>query len=97
MKFRVMGQNRETGARATMEFEAESKATAERKATQAGMSVHRVEDISDGSAPKAGIVAGGTGGARTGVHPLIKLLAVVIVLAAVIYFLWPRLRHLLGR
>ena len=48
MKFKVIGSSRETGARMTLEFEAESKAAAERKATQSGMSVNRVEDITDG-------------------------------------------------
>ena len=48
MKFQVIGQNRASGARMTLEFEAESKAAAERKATIQGMSVHRVIDISDG-------------------------------------------------
>jgi hypothetical protein len=32
MKFQVIGQNRDTGARMTLEFQAESKAAAERKA-----------------------------------------------------------------
>ena len=48
MRFRVVGANRQTNARMILEFEAESKAAAERKATQAGMSVTRVEDITDG-------------------------------------------------
>jgi hypothetical protein len=53
MKFLVIGQNRDTGARMSLEFEAESKAAAERKATQQGMSVHRVQDITDGYPPQA--------------------------------------------
>ena len=48
MKFKVIGSSREKAARMTLEFEAESKAAAERKATQSGMSVNRVEDITDG-------------------------------------------------
>jgi glycine cleavage system H lipoate-binding protein len=43
MKFRVIGSSKETGARMTLEFEALSKAAAERKAQQAGMAVNRVE------------------------------------------------------
>jgi hypothetical protein len=45
MKFRVTGSNKDNGARMTLEFEADSKAAAERKATQSGMSVNRVENI----------------------------------------------------
>lgn len=47
MQYRVVGQNRDTGARQTMEFDADSKAAAERKATQAGMTVTRVEVVND--------------------------------------------------
>ena len=48
MRFKVSGANKETGARMVLEFEAESKGAAERKAMQQGMSVNRVEDISEG-------------------------------------------------
>jgi len=48
MRYHVIGQNRDTGARMSLEFDAESKAAAERKAAQQGMSVHRVEDVTDG-------------------------------------------------
>ena len=48
MKFKVIGSNRDTGARMVLEFEAESKAAAERKATQSGMNVNSVQDISGG-------------------------------------------------
>jgi len=94
MKFVVVGQNRTTGARMSMEFEAESKAAAERKATQSGMSVNRVEDITDGyvakayDAPLRKRKGGGVGG-------LIKLLFVLAILAAAAYFLWPRVQHML--
>ena len=96
MKFVVVGQNRATGARMSMEFEAESKAAAERKATQAGMSVNRVEDITDGyvgkahDAPLRKRKSGGMGG-------LIKLLVILVILAAAAYFLWPRIQHMLNR
>lgn len=53
MKYRVVGQNRDSGARQTLEFESDSKAAAERKAQQAGMNVTRVEVVTDdgGSEP----------------------------------------------
>lgn len=96
MKFVVVGQNRTTGARMSMEFEAESKAAAERKATQAGMSVNRVEDITDGyvakayDAPLRRKKSGGIGG-------LIKLLLILAIIAAAVYYLWARVQHMVHR
>ncbi len=95
MKFRVIGANRETGARMSLEFEAESKAAAERKATTAGMSVTRVEDISDGhvahaSAPRASRRGSGGGGK-------FFFLFLLIALAAAAWYFWPKLQHLMHR
>ena len=45
MKFQVIGASRDTGARMTLEFEAESKAAAERKAAQQGMEVRSVREV----------------------------------------------------
>ena len=96
MKFVVVGQNRSTGARMSMEFEAESKAAAERKATQSGMSVNRVEDITDGyvakayDAPLRKRKSGGMGG-------LFKLVIVLAIIAAAAYFFWPQVQHILHR
>jgi len=53
MKFQIIGENRDTGARMTLELEAESRAAAERKANAQNMRVHRVIDISEGEAPTA--------------------------------------------
>jgi hypothetical protein len=53
MKFKVTGQNKDTGARQTMEFEAGSKGSAERKATQAGMDVQHCEQLTDSPAEDA--------------------------------------------
>jgi hypothetical protein len=82
MKFQVIGQNRYTGARMTLEFEAESKAAAERKANGQGMAVHRVVDISDGHVPmahepnpKAGNVYRSGGGKLKGIIILLILVA----------------------
>lgn len=96
MKFVVVGQNRTTGARMSMEFEAESKAAAERKATIAGMSVNRVEDITDGYAAKA-YDAPIRRRKSGGIGRLIKLMAVLAILAAVAYFVWPQIQRLLHR
>jgi hypothetical protein len=87
MKYQIIGQNRESGARMTLEFEAESKAAAERKATLQGMSVHRVVDISDGHGamsqapdPRAGVIYQSGGG------KLKKVILILIVLAVAWYF-----------
>jgi hypothetical protein len=50
MKFLVTGQNRDTGARQTLEIAAESRGAAERKATSAGMTVNRVEAVEEDAA-----------------------------------------------
>jgi len=94
MKYRVIGANRDTGARMILEFEAESKAAAERKASQSGMSVNRVEDITDGNVAHASPGAvrrrGGSGGS------LIRLVILVGIAAAAFwwFYLRPRGFHL---
>lgn len=95
MKFQVIGSNRETGARMMLEFEAESKAAAERKATQSGMSVNRVVDISDGypayaDAPYPARRRSGGGG---------RLLSLIVLAATVVavWHFWPQIRHMIHR
>ena len=95
MKFVVVGQNRTTGARMSMEFEAESKAAAERKATQAGMSVNRVEDITDGYVAKAHEPLPRK--RKSGLGGLVKLVLFVAIVAAAAYYFWPKIQHLLHR
>ncbi len=90
MKFQVLGQNRESGARMTLEFEAESKAAAERKATLQGMSVHRVVDITDGHPPMSY-----TRPVMRRRGSKFKFLVIVIALAALIWYFWPAIsKHL---
>ncbi len=48
MKYRCSGSNHETGARMTMELEAQSKAAAERKAAHSGMNVNHTEAVLEG-------------------------------------------------
>lgn len=62
MKYLVVGQNRDTGARMSLEFEAESKGAAERKAAKAGMDVHHVTEVT-GSSPAAAATATSGGAA----------------------------------
>jgi hypothetical protein len=95
MKYRVMGSNRDTGARMILEFEAESKAAAERKATQSGMSVNHVQDVSDGyagtaSEPRTSSRRGGSG------FPLGKAVVLLAAAIAIIYF-WTEIRQFVGR
>ena len=79
-----------------LEFEAESKARAEQKATQQGMSVNHVEDITDGhvahtTEPRHRTV-------RRGKMPLIlRLVLLVVILALIWYFFGPMLRGMFGR
>ncbi len=96
MRYRVIGANKDTGARQVQEFEAESKAAAERKALQSGMTVSRVEDITDGYATHA-IETGSTNRRAHGMHPVVKLLIILVILGAAVYFAWPYLRGLINR
>jgi hypothetical protein len=94
MKFKVIGSSRETGARMTLEFEAESKAAAERKATHSGMSVNRVEDVSDGYVAHAMEARATT---RRGGGGKLKFLIFLIIVAASAWYFWPHLRHFVHR
>jgi len=87
MKFRVIGANKDTGARMVLEFEAESKGAAERKALQQGMSVNRVEDISEGSVGHASDPSETARRARTGMHPIVKTIIFVVILV-VAWYVW---------
>src|SRR4051812_46405508 len=86
MKFRVIGANRETGARMTLEFEAESKAAAERKASQSGMSVNRVENISEGSVGHADEPTSRRRGRGDGSFGLLIRFIILIGLAAAAFW-----------
>lgn len=87
MKFKVMGQNRDTGARQVLEFEAESKGAAERKALQAGITVNKVEDITDGEVNHTGVTPGGKMRSGGG-GGLFKTLIILAIVVAGAFFLW---------
>ena len=87
MKYKVTGAHRGTGARMSLEFEADSKAAAARKAARAGMAVHRVADADEGIIDREATL--GTGGRRTGLHPVVKLIALIAALAALWFFVVP--------
>src|ERR1700678_2487786 len=85
MKFQVIGSSRTTGARMMLEFEAESKAAAERKANQQGMAVNRVMDISDGYAGVASDPNPGAGRRRRK-RGMLKYVILLIIVAVVLYY-----------
>ena len=97
MRYKVVGQNRDTGARMTLEFEAESKGAAERKAAQAGMDVHHVADVTSGHEEHARPAEGYRGPVRSRGGGLFRLVLLVILVAAVVWFFWPQIRGIVGR
>ena len=98
MRFKVVGQNRDTGARMSLEFESESKAAAERKAAQAGMSVHHVTDVTDGHAGHSpGTNPAYRGPVKTRSGGLLKLIVLLVILAALAYYFLPQIRGMINR
>lgn len=105
MKYVVVGQNRDTGARMSLEFEAESKGAAERKATQAGMSVRHINEVTDahpvdGGSPASPSHAPSTPARdyrpirQSGSGGLIKLLVLAAIVAVAAWYFWPQIRSL---
>ncbi|HTL31205.1 MAG TPA: hypothetical protein VL282_18375 [Tepidisphaeraceae bacterium] len=101
MQFKVTGSNKDTGARMALEFEAESKAAAERKAIQQGMVVNRVQEMSEHAAEEARQAKRdahrGEPIEKSKLPILITLLIILAVVAGVIYFVWPRIQALMGK
>ena len=80
----------------SLEFEAESKAAAERKATQAGMSVHRVEDVTSGYPAKSNAPNPRAGRFRSRRRRL-PLFFIGVVLGILIWYFRASIMHLLPR
>ena len=102
MQFKVTGSNKDTGARMVLEFEAESKAAAERKAIQSGMVVNRVQELSEHEAEmerQAAIREAHRGEpvAKSKLPGLITLLLVLAIAAAVVFFIWPRIQAVMNK
>lgn len=91
MKYRVTGQNRDTGARMLLEFEADSKAGAERKASQSGMYVTAIQAVGGPSEVDAGsdYTTQRSRSRRMRLWPGV-LLVIVLILA---YVYWDRIAH----
>lgn len=92
MQWEVTGQNRDTGVRMTLQFEANSKAAAERKAASAGMYVNHVAMVGGGELPGASVRAAKGGG---GLGKLV-LLVVVVAIAAGVYLFRAKIRAAIG-
>src|SRR5690348_9814105 len=101
MQFKVTGSNRDTGARMVLEFEAESRAAAERKAIQSGMTVNRVQELSEHEAEMARQekreAHRGEPVEKSKLPGLITLLLVLAVIAAVLYFVWPKIQAVMNK
>jgi hypothetical protein len=100
MKFRVTGSNRDTAARMTLEFEAENRAAAERKAVQSGMVVNHIQDITepeDAEQPHPHATHRGEPINTGAGSKMLAMLIFLIVAAAIVWFFWPKIRALIGR
>ncbi len=95
MKYRIVGQNRDSGARMMLEMEAESKAAAERKALSQGMTVNHVEDITNGYSPKASAPNPRAGRRNEGGAGKFVALLLIVVVAILIFMYRNAIRHAL--
>jgi hypothetical protein len=98
MKYRVIGSNKDTGARMTLEFECESRARAEQKAAQQGMQVNRIEDVTNGEVdhalePRSRRVVADTGPGK--LPAFIKIGLFVLAVGALVYYFWPKIQTIM--
>lgn len=94
MQYQVTGSNRETGARMTLQFEADSRAAAERKAAGQGMDVRRVDELTD-AGEAVGVPQRSRRSSGGGMGRLLTFLLLVAFIAAAAVYFWPRLRGVL--
>jgi hypothetical protein len=92
MKYHVTGVNHDTGARMTLDFEASSKADAERKAIKAGMEVQHAHEIHEDDARPAQTHAAHRGEDAGETGALIKLIVILALVAIAAYLLWGKIR-----
>jgi len=97
MKYHVSGINHDTGARMTLDCEASSKADAERKATKAGMEVHRAQEMSENGATPAHERHSHRGEDDGDSGRFIKLLVLVVIVAIAVFFFWGKIRGFFRR
>jgi hypothetical protein len=99
MKYHVTGINHGTGARMSLDFNATSKAAAQKKAGSAGMDVQHIEEITNGEQPHHEHHSHrgedlGSGGASA---LLVKLVILLAILALLAWWLLPKIRAMLHR
>lgn len=96
MLYKLTGTNRDTGARMILEFEANNRAAAERKATQSGMGeVLHCEQMRDPNAPQVERRTHRGEYEAAGPGRLIGWAVVLMIILVAIVILWPRIRSLL--
>ncbi len=83
----------------TLDLEAESKAAAERKATNSGMDVQHVRDMTTATdtETQAHATHRGEEGNASFAGLLIKLIIAMVVIAAIVMYAWPKIREVLHR
>lgn len=101
MKYKIVGSNRSTGARVTMELDANNRAIAERKAAQAGMEVLHVEQMAEPGEIELEAPPRATRRGEFIPESYVgRRIAIFIVLAGLIvaaFFLFGHIRALMGR
>src|SRR4051794_15919833 len=91
MLYRVTGTNHGTGARMTLDLEADSRAAAERKASTAGMDVlHVQESATDGGDAVARHAKQRTVYRGGGAGGFLRLLIVIAVIAIAGWYFWAK-------
>lgn len=88
MRFKVTGSSSDTGARVTVEVDADSKGAAQKKAEAQGVVVNHV--VAVGDAPIGAGPMRNRGDSRGGnpIGTLVKLLVVAALLGVAGYFAW---------
>ena len=105
MKFKVTGQNKDSGSKMTLEIDAASKGEAQRRATSTGMYVTHVEPADHMSGESAGELSGegyyrksnARRSSGPGILRFVPMLLALAVLLVVAYFAWPFVRQFLNR
>jgi hypothetical protein len=96
MKVRVTGHRRDNAARVSLEFDAESKAAAERDAIKQGIEVVRVEILQGGGTYGVGeVLQGGRARSSGGGAKLIVLVLALAAAAGAAYYFWPTIQSLI--
>jgi hypothetical protein len=97
MKFKVSGASKDTGARMTIELDADSKGAAEKKAVAQGIVVNHCVAVGDAPIGAGPMRNRGDSKGSSAIGTLVKLLALVIIVATIAYLAWPSVRGMIGR